>query len=260
MPYNPGVTDRSGEILAASLNQAGNNVAGAMQNIELLKAEKEMTLGKLNAYQQAGVLSPKDYEAAITGNRAKALGVLSQADARFALGQTNVRNQMDAANLQNEGDRIGIARDAQRIQQEQFMASKQYDAASSIPRKVDGGVVIPKTGQYASDPVPPPNGQMEQRLYDDSGQLVAIQQWNPSAGKYESAWKKGADNGLAGLLGGGAPAAPAVQTNAAPPPAAPPARTPAPALQPGALKRQNGRLWRFAGGNPNDPASWQLAQ
>jgi N4-gp56 family major capsid protein len=27
-----------------------------------------------------------------------------------------------------------------------------------------------------------------------------------------------------------------------------------------ALKRQNGRLWRFAGGNPNDPASWQLAQ
>lgn len=205
MPFNPGVYDRSGEILAASIGQSANTFANTMQEVQKAQAEKEVILGQLNARFQAGMLAPEDYKAALQGNMNKARAMITQADASMLMQQKQLQQQIAQQGLAL--DQRGMTVRENQLQHD--IAKTNNLGKVTQGRLADGTIVDINagTGQVLGGvqrTSPAPNGETERFIKDPStGKTIGYQVWNGRA--YSDPHNVPAPNPMEALMGLGAP-------------------------------------------------------
>lgn len=125
MPYNPGVTDISGQLLAQGINGAVNGIAQNQKAIYASKDELEKELAHINGTvsfaRQQGILTPEDMDTYITGNMTKKreLAVKAGMGYEAMIRQQQMNQSQQRIDLQGRGVAI-----------DEKMAVPRFDAAT----------------------------------------------------------------------------------------------------------------------------------
>ncbi len=98
MPYAPGITDRSGEILAAGIARAADEYAASNEKMQLTEKEIAHLTGTVQFAAQKGVVTPEELAQFAQGNLSKKREIASKAGMAYQDMQAN----MDRATLSPE--------------------------------------------------------------------------------------------------------------------------------------------------------------
>ncbi len=260
MAYAPTVNDMSGEILARyqlagtqamtqGIQSAASSIAGAGvaagQKIEQNQQEAAMLEGKVNAYEQMGMMDAATLDKFNTGNLNTKRAIVSGLDATMFHQMKAHETGMDLAQLDISRQRVGL--DEQRVMMDretlERTAGWQDDAPQTI-RLPGGGVgAIIRTGPNQRQYIPQGKADRRMPVPDHDPVVKGDMYWDPNTASYKP---KPVPNFMNSLLGGGLPA-PA----SAPAPAAAPAPSGGAPSGPrvGQRVRQGGKVYRFDGQN-----------
>lgn len=112
MPYNPGVQDISGQLLAQGINGAVNGIAQNQKAIYASKDELEKELAHINGTvsfaRQQGILTPEDMDTYITGNITKKRELAVKAGMGYEAMLKQQQMQMQQTQVQQGQQRIDL--------------------------------------------------------------------------------------------------------------------------------------------------------
>jgi hypothetical protein len=151
MPYNPGVTDQSGQILAQAINGA---VGGVVQNQKAIYAsqealEKELAHlnGTVSFAAEKGILKPEDMDAYITGNITKKRELAVKAGMGY---EDMVRSQQQ----QMQQQRLGM--ENRRLVMDESMLPANLRRANAVATNAELDSILAERG-LNFDPADPSN-------------------------------------------------------------------------------------------------------
>lgn len=198
MPYNPGIQDRSGEILAQGIGNLGNSIQQGMMSYAQNKTMAAQALGKFEGALRANpdllqFLNPDQPSPNAPSDAVKAFmklqkdGTLGVKDAAllstFADSYTKAKEDKQAATMrdqQMQQNQLLMARQQQEQASEDAMNQRMQQMAQlgrQQERGVGGGVLRPEISQQAREFMQTSAGQLaSQGVRLNPAQMVGLQQ------------------------------------------------------------------------------------
>ncbi len=147
MPYAPGVTDISGQFLAAGIGGAADRISEGIDKYRLTAKEISHLKGATEFAAQQGLLSAEDLAAFEGGNLAKKreIGIragMLYSDAQEKQKLTLQRDELAALNTYRMGS-LGIQAEGQRLSAANAAATQKYHADLLAMQKAEQDAVLP---------------------------------------------------------------------------------------------------------------------
>jgi hypothetical protein len=194
MPYAPGITDRSGEILAAGIAQAAQEYADSNEKMQLTQKEIDHLAGTVQFAAQKGILKPEEVQQFAQGNLSKKREIASRAgmlyqDMQAAADRATISPEM-AAELKAAGY-LAAPVGGGRLQYLQMPEKPWQPSAEDLQTATNAGLVPVPVGKGRFQFVEKPRAEWQ---FDPTKDVVPI----PGGGQFVRTSPSGGGNVMPG--------------------------------------------------------------